>query len=133
MTYVLDSSAMIAFLNGEQGAQDVAALLMETDAVCLAHAINLCEIYYQIIRENGEAAAELTISKLSAIGIRADPSFDDGFWKQAGKIKAAFPLSLADAIGLTLAIQKGGEFVTSDHHELDRLAATGNFPIRFFR
>ena len=44
MIYVLDSTAMIAFLTNEQGAEVIEDILTEPNSVCLAHAINLCEI-----------------------------------------------------------------------------------------
>lgn len=45
MIYVLDSTAMIAFLTNEPGADVIEDILTEPGAVCLAHAINLCEIW----------------------------------------------------------------------------------------
>ncbi len=44
MTCVLDACAVIAFLRGEEGADAVTSLLLNED--CMAHAVNLCEIYY---------------------------------------------------------------------------------------
>ena len=44
------------------------------------------------------------------------------------KLKGSYKLSLADAVGLALTLKVGGEFITSDHHELDPLAAAGVRP-----
>ena len=106
---------------------------MINDATCVAHAINVCEVYYQAYRKSGEAAAEMALSKLASVGIVTRTDFDNDLWKQAGKIKGSYPLSLADAIGLALTLKVGGEFITSDHHELDPVAAAGVCPITFFR
>lgn len=124
---------MLAYLNGEPGAPNVAACLLTPNALNVAHAINLCEIYYQVVRESGEAAAETAMSKLAAVGIQTRGDFDEALWKQAGKIKGTYRLSLADAIGLALTLRLQGEFVTSDHHELDPIAAAGVCLINFFR
>jgi PIN domain nuclease of toxin-antitoxin system len=134
MIYVMDSTAMIAFLNGEQGADDVEAYLLDMNATCVAHAINLCEVYYQAFRHGGEQAAEMAMGKLASAGVRTREDFDSAFWREAGKIKATLRrVSLADCLGLALTIRAGGEFITSDHHELDAAAATGVCQIKFFR
>jgi len=44
-------------------------------------------------------------------------------------LKASYKCSLADAIGLATAVEFSGQFVTSDHHELEAVEA--NEPIRF--
>ncbi|NOT60006.1 MAG: hypothetical protein HOP19_07245 [Acidobacteria bacterium] len=49
-----------------------------------------------------------------------------------GRLKVAHKLSFADCFAVTLAQHAGGQLITSDHHELDPLAAAG-FPITFFR
>ena len=46
MIYILDACAMIAFLRGEAGAEVVAEILRDPGDQCFAHAINLCEVYY---------------------------------------------------------------------------------------
>lgn len=133
MIYVLDSTAMIAFLYGEPGADVVEMHLLDVNALCVAHAINLCEVYYHAYRLRGEAAAETALSTLTGTGVLARSDLDEALWKQAGKIKGSYKLSLADAVGLALTLKVGGEFITSDHHELDALAAAGVCPINFFR
>ena len=42
---VLDAGAMIANLRDEPGADVVERILLDTDALCIAHAVNLCEVY----------------------------------------------------------------------------------------
>lgn len=133
MTYVLDSTALIAFLYGETGADVVEAYLLDVNALCVAHVINLCEVYYHAYRLKGEQAAETAIATLAGIGVFPHSDLDEALWKQAGKIKGSYKLSLADAVGLALTLKVGGEFITSDHHELDPLAAAGVCPISFFR
>ena len=133
MIYVFDSTAMIAFLTNEQGADVVEEILTEPGAVCLAHAINLCEIWYQAFRNGGEAVADQTANLLNSLGIITRNDFDTAFWREAGKLKGRHRMSLADAIGLALTLRVEGEFLTSDHHELDPVAIAGICPITFFR
>lgn len=47
---VLDASAMTAYLKGEIGEDIVENILTDPDIDCFAHAINLCEVYYDAIR-----------------------------------------------------------------------------------
>jgi len=54
MTYVMDSSAMIAFPRNETGAATVADLLTDPQHECCAHALNLCEVFYDFARSGGE-------------------------------------------------------------------------------
>ncbi len=133
MIYVLDSTAMIAFLTNEPGAEVIENILNEPNSVCLAHAINLCEIWYQVFRASGETAADQTINLLASLGIATRSDFDNAFWREAGKLKGSHRMSLADALGLSLTLRVGGKFITSDHHELDPVEAAGIVPITFFR
>jgi PIN domain nuclease of toxin-antitoxin system len=134
MIYVMDSTAMIAFLNGEPGADVVENYLLDMGSTSLAHAINVCEVYYQAFRQSGDLAAKKTLEKIADIGIRTVEDFDESLWREAGRLKAIYrKVSLADCLGLALTIRVGGRFITSDHHELDPLAAAGVCQIDFFR
>ena len=62
MIYVLDACAMIAFLGGEAGAVAVEKALLEAGSQCIAHSINLCEVYYVVWRKGGEVAADSVLS-----------------------------------------------------------------------
>ncbi len=48
MIYVLDACAMIAYLNDEPGADVVEAAMIDPMNQCYAHAVNLCEVFYQL-------------------------------------------------------------------------------------
>ena len=133
MIYVFDACAMLAVLKQESGAAVVEGLLLQPNAQLYAHATNLCEVFYGVRRDDGEAKALLALNVLQGFGIKTRTDLDDTFWQDAGRLKADWrKISLADCYGLTLAQHVGGQFVTSDHHELDPLAQAG-FPITFFR
>jgi PIN domain nuclease of toxin-antitoxin system len=131
--YVLDACAMIAYLKGEQGGATVERLLRDPRHTCYAHAINLCEVYYDFIRSANEETAEAAITDLVVDGVAERGDMDPALWRDAGRLKAGRRLSLADAIGVSLARRLGGDFVTSDHHEFDALVAAGLAPILFIR
>jgi PIN domain nuclease of toxin-antitoxin system len=132
--YVLDACAMVAYLNGEPGGDAVEKALLEQDSECLAHAINLCEVYYLFYRAGGEAASAKALNDLSDVGVGERNDFDSTFWQQAGVLKAVHrKVSLADCCAITLTQLVGGTLLTSDHHELDPLAALGICSISFIR
>lgn len=134
MIYVLDSSAMIALANNETGADVVAILLDDPQHECCAHAINLCEVFYDAIRRSSEAQALTLIHDLQGLGVTERRDLDLAFWQQAGRLKAVHRrISLADCCAIALTLRVSGELVTSDHRELDALAVAGVCPIRFFR
>lgn len=135
MQYVLDACALLAFLRGEEGADKVEALLLDDNNRCMAHAINLCEVYFNLVREFGETTARVTMQNFRDIGILVVDDMSEPFWQDAGYLKAVIKrISLADCFGLITARNFNAQFVTSDHHELD--AVQQSFPdiqIMFFR
>ncbi len=133
MIYVMDACAMLALLRKEPGEHVVANALADPNADCYAHAMNLCEVYYIFHRDSGEASAETAISDLKGLGIIEGNDLDSAFWKDVGKLKAQHRASLADFCAITLTNRVGGTLLTSDHHELDVIAAAGVCPITFIR
>ncbi|HEY0545579.1 MAG TPA: PIN domain-containing protein [Pyrinomonadaceae bacterium] len=133
MIYVLDACAGIALLRRELGEAVVWSYLSDPVATCFAHAINLCEIYYDFYRDAGEWAAEGSIVDLKALNVVERNDFDEAFWKDVGRLKAQGKISLADCCAIVLTNRVGGTLLTSDHHELDRIAAAGICSIMFIR
>ena len=133
MIYVLDASAIIAWLRNEPGADVVENAIKDLNSQCVAHAINLCEVYYDAHRNAGEAHAESVISDLAAIGVSERNDFDQAFWKEVGRLKADGGISLADCFCIMLTKRIGGTLLTSDHGEMDAVAAAGVCSITFIR
>jgi PIN domain nuclease of toxin-antitoxin system len=133
LNYVLDACAMIAYLNGETGGDVVDRLLRDSSNSCWAHSINLCEVYYDVIRAAGEANAEQAMSDLAAAGVQDRGDLDATFWRDVGKLKARGRISLADGCCVVLAQRLVAHAVTSDHREFDPLDAAGICPILFIR
>ncbi len=115
MTLVFDSNALIASLHGEPGGQYVQGLLSDPENVCIVHATNLCEVYYEFRRIGGEAYAQAVLVSLRDAGILVREDMDDDFWQEAGRIKADIRrISLADCFCAALASRLDGEVVTAD-------------------
>jgi len=65
--YVLDACALIAFLNDEEGAQLVEALLSEASVQnvhIVMNRVNLLEIYYGVYRDDGIQEANSVIERI---------------------------------------------------------------------
>lgn len=133
MISILDACAMIAFLRKEAGYEVVESILLDEITTCFAHAINLCEVFYDFHRAFGEQAAENAILELKTAGIIERNDFDTEFWKELGRIKSQNKASLADCCAIVLANRIGGTVLTSDHHEFDKIAADGVCSVKFIR
>jgi PIN domain nuclease of toxin-antitoxin system len=120
--FVLDACAMIAFLNDEEGAQKVEQLLSPGDRTpntLFIHEINLLEIYYGVYRDENKELAEQTYVKVVNLPIKVVTGLRKNVFKEAGRLKAIYKISLADSIALAEARIRRIPLVTCDHHEFD--------------
>ncbi|MEQ8224492.1 MAG: type II toxin-antitoxin system VapC family toxin [Candidatus Eremiobacterota bacterium] len=133
MNYVIDSSALIAVLWNEQGGIFVSDIIDKRDNSCFIHVVNLCEVYYDLIRRTGKKEADETIEGLSSIlSVRDD--IDKDFWKQVGEYKGELKrISLADCFCIVLAKRLNSVIVTADHHEFDTIYDRGMVSVKFIR
>jgi ribonuclease VapC len=113
---LLDSYAILAFLNDEEGAERVAGLLedaVETRAPLLVNEINVGEVYYIVAKHRSEDAAEQALLHLDRLPLElVSNTFDEVL--EAARLKARFPLSYADAFALATAIRFDARLVTGD-------------------
>jgi uncharacterized protein len=130
---VLDASAMVAYAAGEPGGDVVDKLLRDPDVICYAHAVNLCEVYYGVLRATDEQTATQLISDLYADGVIERRDLSRRFWFRVGRLKARGGISLADCFCVVLAQQLSGRVATADHNEFGPLVPLGICPILFIR
>ncbi len=120
--FVLDACAIIAFLNDEEGTQKVEQLLWQCNQVpntLFMHEINLLEIYYGVYRDGSKELAEQTYTKVLNMPIKVVTGLRKNVFKEAGRLKAVYKISLADSIALAEAKIRRIPLVTCDHHEFD--------------
>jgi len=135
-TYVWDACAIVALFNDEKGADVVDHLLVDAAAGKCAltmNKFNLLEVYYGYLREDGDAFAEQQLALIKAISIRISDVFTDELLRQAGKLKAAYKISLADALAVAQAAVDDAVLVTCDHHELDAVDRDGKIQFLWIR
>lgn len=134
MTYVLDASALIALIRDEPGADIVEALLDGDTNTCFAHAVNLCEAYYDFVRASDVRRADELIAGLMDTGLIVREDIDTAFWQKAGLHKAEIKrVSLADCFCMALADRLDAEIITADRHELEAVRDQGLCRITFIR
>jgi ribonuclease VapC len=117
-TKVLDSWALMAFLQGEPAAQEVEKLLLkaaEDKHKLLLCVVNWGEIYYSIARTEGEAVAQQKAADLATLAIELVPVSDDlELVREAARLKASKKMAYADCFAAALAKLRKVEVVTGD-------------------
>ncbi|MDR1932993.1 MAG: type II toxin-antitoxin system VapC family toxin [Spirochaetales bacterium] len=131
--YVLDACALIAFLDKEPGGSVVAELFQKAEAgeICIyITSIQLLEVYYDRIRVIGRDYADTFLQTFYGSSIKIVHEFSRENIRTAGRLKATYPLSLADAIACAVASSIDAALVTSDHKEFEPVEQHEN--INFF-
>jgi len=114
---VLDSSALLAFLFNESGADRLDDLLEEAgrdERSIFMCDVNWAEVQYKMIQKRGADEWRLARSRLMAFPIEHVPA-DQLLAESAAEIKVAHKMSLADAFAAALARQKKATLFTGDH------------------
>lgn len=113
---VLDSFAMLAFLNKERGFEKVKSLLRAAETTSeplLMNEINIGEVYYVTAKDRSMDRAEEFLHRLETLPIQpVSNSFADVL--EAARIKARFPISYADAFVVATAVRMNAAVVTGD-------------------
>jgi ribonuclease VapC len=117
-TKVLDSWALMAFLQDEPAAAEVEKLLLkaaEDKHKLLLCVVNWGEIYYSIARTEGHTVAEQKVADLATLAIELVPLSDDlKLVREAAKLKASKKMAYADCFAAALAKLRNVEVVTGD-------------------
>lgn len=113
---VLDSWAVMAYLEDEEAGSTVAKILADAHAhetPLFMATINLGEVWYIIAREVSESEAERAVADLTKLGIR----FVDADWpltRVAAGFKTNYRMSYADCFAAALAKERKADLVTGD-------------------
>ena len=114
--YVLDSFALLAYLEGEPGAARVQAILSlarDGSAEAILSVVNYGEILYIVERERGLPAAQKAIAAIDQLPLEVvDADRELAF--AAAHVKATHPIAYADAFAVALAQARGASVITGD-------------------
>jgi predicted nucleic acid-binding protein len=114
--YVLDTWAVIAYLEDEPSAQQIADLIAdahEEDIPVYMTVINVGEVWYTIAREISEEDANASIKELRNLRIQ----FENADWEltqEAARFKSKHKMSYADCYAAALAKTFKADLVTGD-------------------
>lgn len=113
---VLDSWAIIAYLENEPAAENVADIIAdahEQQIPLLMTVVNAGEVWYIVARQTSVGDADVSAKQLQDLGIK----FVDADWslaKDAGYFKSRNKMSFADCFAAALAKQRKAHLVTGD-------------------
>jgi ribonuclease VapC len=115
-SYVLDSYAILAWLQAEPGGETVADLLKRAkngEIVLSICVVNLGEVLYIIEREESVRAAHVVLATIDELPVEQVNATRD-VTLQAAHYKALYRMSYSDCFAMSLARQKGATLVTGD-------------------
>ena len=116
-SYVLDSFALIGFLENEKFASRVERLLKqarEGKNIVFLHALHLGEVYYITLRKQNQDMADLAYARIKSFPVRYIESIDDKLLRKAAMLKANYPISYADAFASAMANIHKSTLLTGD-------------------
>ncbi len=111
-TFVLDTSALMAFIEQEDGAERVRDILRK-HSIILSW-LSILEAVYISQRELGEEEAITRYALLKKLNAEIIWNADEALLLNAAKIKSANSLSLADSIIAAIALQNQATLLHKD-------------------
>ena len=135
--YILDACAVLAFLDGEEGAVVVRGLLdraRNNEITLTMNAANFIEVYYDRIRVIGAEQADAIVRDIyDTFPISIIETLSPAIVREAARLKAAEKMSFADTILVATAVCTGATIVTCDHVELGPVEKQGIVPFFWIR
>ena len=131
-SFVLDSFALLAYLDGEAGGATVRDLLKEGEAgsrTLFLSLINLGEILHIIEREQGLTHAQRTLAAIEQLPLTVEP-VSPGTVLAAAHLGARYSLAYAGTFAAVAARDHGAVLVTGDA-EFEALAKDGFIQVQW--
>jgi len=94
---------------------------------------NFLEVYYKIHKAYGETEADNLLETMKQMPITIKDILTDEIFKEAGRLKSKYKLSLADSIAVAESIVNKGSLVTADHHEIEPIETAEKINVTWFR
>lgn len=114
--FVLDTSALLTFIEDENGSEYIENLLLgaeREEEVIYVSFISLAEVFYITIQEKSESEALRRIKLIQSLAVKVIES-NESLNLRAGKLKATNRISLADAFIAALCQEINGTLVHKD-------------------
>lgn len=114
---VVDAWAALAFLQREGQAAVILRRLLRRavrgNVRLMMNVVNLGEVYYRLIQTAGEERADARLLRFRRLPIDVVPA-REGLALSAARIKAAYPISYADAFAIATAKTENARLATGD-------------------
>jgi predicted nucleic acid-binding protein len=111
-SFVLDTSALMAFIEQEQGAERVRDILLNQSIILPW--LSILEVVYVSQRELGEEEALMRYALLKKLNAEIIWNADEALLLQAARIKSSHTLSLADSVIAAIAVQNHATLIHKD-------------------
>lgn len=114
---ILDASALLAYLKKEKGYEKVRDIMMTNEKLKLStfvHQVNFIETIYRCVTFFGAHKTQKIIADLKSPFFGVVNYMDTDLALYVSNLKAAYQLSLADAVGLAYCKIIKGTFWTAD-------------------
>ena len=114
--YVLDTSALLAYIENEDGVRDIERVLMETldgQHTLYVSVVSCIEVFYISLQEQGQTVATERLQLLKNLPLVHEP-LQENVVAIVGKIKASYLMSFADCCIAGLAKQKHAILIHKD-------------------
>jgi PIN domain nuclease of toxin-antitoxin system len=134
--FILDACALLAVLAMEKGAENIRNLFqkaVDNQAVLMMNKLNFLEVYYKIYKAYGKIEADNLFKTIEQMPITINDKLTNEVFKEAGRLKSKYKLSLADSIAVSESIINKGSLVTADHHEIEPIEKAEKINITWFR
>jgi PIN domain nuclease of toxin-antitoxin system len=135
-SYILDACGLIAYFKDEEGWEVIDDLIERAvlgELYLVMSKYNLLEVYYGFYHDDGKDRAEEILQDVYVLPIQIVEDLSDVIFHEAGRLKASYSISLADAVALGLASTSGKPLVTSDHHEFSVIEQDEGISIHWYR
>ncbi len=134
--FVTDACTLIAYLFDETGADIFEHLLIQArhnEIRLVMHAVNLGEVYYDILKRNDYATAQVTYRSIRQLPIRFEDRIDDPMIFKVGELKSSYRISYADAFASAQTLLLNARLITTDHKEFEPLEKAEVLPVFWLR
>ena len=134
--FVLDACALLSVLAMEKGADNIRDLFQKTvdnQALLIMNKFNFLEVYYKIYKAYGKTEADNLLKTIEQMPITIKDILTNEIFKEAGRLKSKYKLSLADSIAIAESIINKGSLVTADHHEIEPIEIAEKINVTWFR
>ena len=134
--YILDACALLAVLAKETGfdiIRDLFQKAVDKQAILMMNKLNFLEVYYKIYGAYGKTAADNLFDTMEQMPITIKDTLTNEVFKEAGRLKSKYRLSIADSVAVAESLIHDGSLVTADHHEIGPIESAEKINITWFR